>query len=205
MRRILLSLLLVLFAAFACLGQGTTSRVVGTVSDPSGAVIPGAKVTLTNEGTSVSFNTTTTQTGNFVFEAVQIGLYRIEVEAPGFKKFVSGGNKLTIGEPMTINAAMTVGASSEVVEVTGSAEIVQTSTSGNFGALVEQRVLADLPILGTRGRNPLDLVFTQPGVMATDGNQAGGGIYVHGARDRSWNYTLDGIDDNESSYGGSNT
>jgi hypothetical protein len=185
--------------------QGTTSRVVGTVTDSTGAVVPGAKVTLTNEETGVSFNGTTTQTGTYVFEAIQVGDYRVEVEAQGFRKFRSSGNRLIVGEPTTVNATLQVGPTTESVEVTGSAELVQTSTSGNFGSVVEQRVLQDLPIVGTRGRSPLDLVYTQPGVVQTDGNMAGGGIYVHGARDRSWNYTLDGIDDNESSYGGSNT
>ena len=164
--------------------QGTTSRIVGTVTDPSGAVIPGARVGLTNEATGVSFNVTTTQAGTYVFEAMQVGMYSIVIEAQGFKKFVSTGNRLTIGEPTTINATLQVGAAEETIEVTGAAELVQTSTSGNLGSLVEQRVLQDLSILGTRGRNPLDLVYTQPGVVLTDGNMAGGGIYVHGARDR---------------------
>ena len=199
----------VFVALLLCAGlgwaQGTTSRIVGTVTDQSGAVIPAARVALTNEATGVSFNVTTTQAGTYVFEAIQVGMYSIVIEAQGFKRFVSTGNRLTIGEPTTINATLQVGAAAETIEVTGAAEVVQTSTSGNFGSLVEQRVLQDLPILGTRGRNPLDLVYTQPGVVLTDGNMAGGGIYVHGARDRSWNYTLDGVDNNESSYGGSNT
>ena len=63
--------------------------------------------------------------------------------------------------------------------------------------------MKDLPIVGSRGRNPLDLVVTQPGVVS--GSPTGGGIMVHGARDRAWNYTLDGIDVNDSSQGGSNT
>jgi hypothetical protein len=201
-----LILLSVLLLICTCLfGQGTTSRLAGTVTDPTGAVVPGAKVTLTSEATGVSFNTTTTETGTYVFEAIQVGRYRVDIEASGFKKYVSGGNRVIIGEPATVNATLEVGASVESVQVTGTAELVQTGTSGNFGSLVEQRVLQDLPIVGTRGRSPLDLVYTQPGVVATDGNMAGGGIYVHGARDRSWNYTLDGIDNNESSYGGSNT
>ena len=57
----------------------------------------------------------------------------------------------------------------DAVEVSGAAELVQTSTSGNFGSLVEQRVLSDLPIVGTRDRSPMDLVYTQPGVVLTDG------------------------------------
>ena len=79
---------------------------------------------------------------------------------------------------------------------------MQTETSGNLGSTFDQRTIETLPILGGRGRNPLDLVLTQPGVVS--GANTGGGIHVHGARDRSWNFTLDGIDTNESSAGGSN-
>jgi hypothetical protein len=129
----------------------------------------------------------------------------VDVTATGFKKFSSTGNHVVVSEPTTVNARLEVGATAETVEVSGAAEIVQTNTSGNFGSTIEQRVLQDLPIVGTRDRSPLDLVYTQPGVVPTDGNMAGGGIYIHGARDRAWNYTLDGLDDNESSYGGSNT
>ena len=196
---------LLFFAAICLLGQGTTSRLVGTVTDPTGAIVPGAKVTLTNEATGVAFITTTTQAGTYAFEAIQVGTYRIDITAQGFKKFTSPENKVIVSEPTTVNVKLEVGANTESVQVTAAAELVQTSTSGNFGSTIEQSTLQDLPIVGTRERSPLDLVYTQPGVTPTDGNMAGGGIYIHGARDRAWNYTLDGLDDNESSYGGSNT
>ena len=186
-------------------GQGTASRVIGTVTDPTGSVVPGAQVTITNEDTSVAFHTTTSGSGTYAFDAIQVGTYRVDVTAAGFRKFTSPGNHVIVSEPTTVNAKLEVGASTEEVQVSGAAELVQTSTSGNVGSTIEQRTLADLPIVGTRERSPLDLVYTQPGVVPTDGNMAGGGIYIHGARDRAWNYTLDGIDDNESSYGGSNT
>src|SRR5215471_7815388 len=198
-------LLLLLALCLGLWGQGTTSRLVGTVTDPTGSVVPGAQVALTNEGTGVTFKSTTTQAGIYVFEALQAGSYRVEITAAGFKKFASTGNRVIVGEPSTVNARLEVGATAETVEVSGAAELVQTSTSGNFGSVIEQRVLQDLPIVGTRARSPLDLVYTQPGVVPTDANMAGGGIYMHGARDRAWNYTLDGIDNNEASYGGSNT
>src|SRR5262249_42022966 len=73
---------------------------------------------------------------------------------------------------------------------------------GNLGSTFDQRTIESLPIVGGRGRNPLDLVLTQPGVVS--GANTGGGVHVNGARDRSWNFTLDGIDTNESSAGGSN-
>ncbi len=205
MRKCCIRAALLLLLSIWSWSQGTTSRLVGTVTDPTGSVIPGAQVTLTNEATGITFTTTTTEAGTYVFEALQVGNYRVSITAAGFKKFTSAGNHVIIGEPATVNARLEVGASAETVEVSGAAELVQTSTSGNFGSTIEQRVLQDLPIVGTRERSPLDLVYTQPGVVPTDGNMAGGGIYIHGARDRAWNYTLDGIDDNESSYGGSNT
>jgi len=182
--------------------QGTTSRVVGTVSDTGGARIPGATVTLTNDATGVSFTTVTTETGNYVFEAVQVGRYTLTIELQGFRKFVSSANQVRIGEPATINASLELGAVTESVEVRASSQLVQTSTSGNLGTTFDQRTIESLPILGGRGRNPLDLVLTQPGVVS--GANTGGGVHVNGARDRSWNFTLDGIDTNESSAGGSN-
>ena len=182
--------------------QGTTSRVVGTVIDTSGGKVPGATVTLTNEATGVSFNTVTNETGNYSFEAVQVGRYTLTVELDGFKKFVSTTNTVNIGDPTTINAELAPGGLTESVEVHASGQIVQTSTSGNLGTTFDQRTIESLPILGGRGRNPLDLVLTQPGVVS--GANTGGGVHVNGARDRSWNFTLDGIDTNESSAGGSN-
>ena len=189
-------------AAAVVWGQGTTSRVVGVVSDPSGASVPGAVVKLINEGTNATFETKTAENGAYFFEAVPSGSYTVTVEAPGFRRFTSRRNPVTIGQPTTVNVTLEVGAVTEVVEVSGSAELVQTSTSGNFGNLFTETVIRDLPIVGVRGRNPLDLVTRQPGVVS--GANTGGGVHVNGARDRAWNFTIDGIDANETSAGGSN-
>jgi hypothetical protein len=193
----------VLICAVAGFAQGTTSRVLGTVQDPSGAVVAGATVKLINEATQVAFNTTSSSAGSYFFEAVQPGSYELQVEAAGFRRFVSHGNPVNIGQPATINAKLEVGVLAEQVVVEATAETVQTSSSGNYGNIVTERAVMDLPVVGSRGRNPLDLVIMQPGVVS--GANTGGGIHVHGARDRSWNYTLDGIDVNDSSQGGSNT
>ncbi len=158
---------------------------------------------LVNEGTRVAFETKTSTSGTYTFEAVQPGSYELDVEGAGFRRFVSTGNQVTIGQPATINVKLELGAVTDRIEVQASAETVQTSTSGNLGNLVSETAVTDLPIVGSRGRNPLDLVLTQPGVVS--GSSTGGGIDVNGARDRSWNYTLDGIDINDSSQGGSNT
>ncbi|OYW09828.1 MAG: hypothetical protein B7X34_05925 [Acidobacteriia bacterium 12-62-4] len=199
---VLRSIVALFLCVFSLFPQGTTSRLQGVVVDSSGSVIAGATVTLSNEGTNVVFETKTTGAGTYVFESVQSGRYTVMVESTGFKKFTAKGNAVSIGQPTTVNVTLQVGAVTETVEVSGAYQAVQTSTSGNMGNLLEEKIIKDLPIVGTRGRNPLDLVLIQPGI--TSGSNTGGGIHVHGARDRAWNYTLDGIDTNETSAGGSN-
>jgi Carboxypeptidase regulatory-like domain/TonB-dependent Receptor Plug Domain len=198
----LCALLIISALAPAALAQGTASRVTGVVQDAGGAVVEGATVTLTNEGTKVSFTTQTNSTGAYVFDLVQIGSYTVGVEKQGFKKFVSTSNRVNINQPTTVNVSLEAGAVAETVTVVAAAEQVQTSTSGNIGSTIEQRSLEALPIVGTRGRNPLDLLNFQPGVVF--GGNTGGAVNVNGSRDRAFNFTLDGIDINDSTAGGSN-
>jgi Carboxypeptidase regulatory-like domain/TonB-dependent Receptor Plug Domain len=207
-----------LLSAFVCavllssgtgaLAQGTSSRVTGVVTDQSGAVVVDATVVLTHEGTKNTFTQQTTSTGQYGFESVQVGLYTLSVEKAGFKKFVSTANPVNVNQPATIDVALEVGGVDDVVTVSGAAELVQTSSSGNFGNTVEERSLTALPIVGERGRNPLQFISLQPGVIgngrAGTGGNTGGNVHVHGSRDRAFNFTLDGVDINESSAGGSN-
>jgi len=183
-------------------GQGTTSRVTGTVVDSTGAAVPAATVTLTSEATNISFTTQTGASGAYAFDLIQAGVYSVSVEKSGFKKFISNGNVVQINQPATVNITMEVGDVSAAVTVQAAAEAVQTSSSGNVGSTVDQKTLESLPIVGLRGRNPLDLLNFQPGVVT--GGNTGGAVNVHGSRDRSFNFTLDGVDVNESSAGGSN-
>ncbi len=186
----------------AAWGQGTTSRVIGTIQDATGAVVPKAEIRLTNEGTQFTFTTTSSEAGTYAFEAVQSGNYELDVEAKGFRKFVSHDNPVVIGQPSTINVKLEIGTLVDTVEVSSSVTAVETSSSANLGNVINQKTIQDLPIVGTRGRNPLGLVDLQPGVIDTQAI-SGGAVVVFGARDRAWNFTLDGIDNNESSSGGS--
>lgn len=198
-----LSLLFVLLALpISLYAQGTTSRVTGVVEDNTGALVAGATVTLTNEATSISLTTETSENGTYTFDLIQIGSYTVTVEKSGFKKSISTKNTVNVNQPATIRVILEPGEVTAAVTVESSAEQVQTSTSGNIGATVEQRTLESLPIVGTRGRNPLDLLNFQPGVVF--GGNTGGAVNVHGSRDRAFNFTLDGIDINESTAGGSN-
>lgn len=201
-QRVVWLVTVLLSLSLAVFGQGTTSRLTGVVTDPTGASVAGATVKLTNEGTNATFTAKTADNGAYFFEAIQSGSYTVSVEAPGFKKFASKSNRVAIGEPTTVNVKMEVGQLTETIDVMGTAEVVQTSNSGNYGNLFTENVIRDLPIVGSRGRNPLDLVTRQPGVVF--GSNTGGGVHVNGARDRAWNFTVDGIDANETSAGGSN-
>jgi hypothetical protein len=205
MKQILCWSLLLLLFPIAAFTQGTTSRIAGVVTDASGAAIPSASVTAIREGTNATYTTTAGKSGEFVFDSLQIGSYTIRVTAQSFKTFVSTGNVLSIGLPTTVNAVLGVGSTDQTIEVHGGYDLVQTESSGNFGGFVDNVTLTQLPIVGTRGRNPISLVTLIPGVVASGTNATGGDISVNGSRDRAWNYTLDGVDINESSSGGSNS
>jgi len=196
-----LAALLLSICSFA-FGQGTTSRVTGTVRDTNGAAVAGALVTLTNEGTGISFTTETSDSGTYAFDLVQVGKYSVTIEKQGFKKYLSQGNSINVNLPTTISTVLETGGVAETVTVQAAGEQVQTSTSGNLGSTIETKTLEALPIVGTRGRNPLDLLNFQPGVVF--GGNTGGAVNVNGSRDRAFNFTLDGIDINESTAGGSN-
>jgi hypothetical protein len=202
MRR-LLCLIAMLSLAILMWAQGTTSRITGLITDKTGAVIPGATVTVTDPATKRTYTTKSSGTGVYVFDSLQIGKYTVSVEAPGFKKFVSTDNVLSIGLPTTVNAALEVGSTGETVEVKGGYDLIQTETSGNFGSVIDSITMTQQPIVQLRSRSPLAFVYLVPGVQ--DNCNTGGCISIHGSRDRAWNYTLDGVDVNESTSGGSNT
>ena len=149
--------------------------------DPSGAAIAGANVSLTNEGTGTKFTTVTAASGACTFEALQPGKYELAVEAAGFRKFISRDNAVTIGQPATVNVSMEVGSVAESIGVAASVEAVQTSTSSNIGNIIEQKTILDLPIVGTRGRNPLGMIDLQPGVIDTQAISGGAVVVVREA------------------------
>src|SRR5678815_519940 len=122
MRRPILAVLLLSVCFAGALGQGTTSRVTGTVVDEKGSVVPGAVVTLTNEATQSTLTTETASGGTYVFDSIQVGKYTVSVEKQGFKKAVSVGNTANINQPLTVDFTLEVGGLSETVQVVSTAE-----------------------------------------------------------------------------------
>src|SRR2546425_12195526 len=184
-----------LVMAAAALAQTATSRITGTVGDASGALVPGAWVPATNEATGVTYTQMTTEAGLYGFPSLPVGPYTITVALPGFKTANKTGNILEVNTPLVINISLEVGGISETVSIAAETEILQT-TNAAIGNVVERKAIVDLPL---NGRNPLALIALEPGVVQRSAGAAGSGIHVNGARDRSVNVTVDGIEANESS------
>jgi hypothetical protein len=180
---------LLLFAASVA-AQTSTSQISGTVTDSSGAVVPGATVTLTNEATGVAQRQSTTESGLYAFPSISVGSYTVRVESTGFKTVERRNATVQVNTPLTVNISLEVGTAAETIEVSAASEGVQTSNAV-IGNVIEQKAIVNLPL---NGRNPLNLLIYEPGVV----QRSGGTVNVNGARSAAVNVTIDGIEANES-------
>jgi len=193
--------LLLVFLALGALAQSTGGRIIGRVTDPSGAVIPDATVTITHDATGVSNNTQTNKTGDFAFLQVSVGTYTVEYNAQGFKKKVHRSVTLTLNEVLTLNATLELGSAQETVEVTSEAPMVDT-TSTQLGAVVNDRTVTSLPL---NARDTYQFLQLQPGVQSNLGGSATmiygsdrpGVVSVNGGRGRANNFSVNGGDGND--------
>lgn len=160
-RQTAFSLLLVLAAAAIAPAQVNKSNLSGVVKDSTGASVARAAVRLTNTNTGVSRSETADETGLYRFLLVDLGSYRLEVEAPGFKKFVRNGILLQAGETTTADVALEVGALTESVTVTGEATLLRTET-GALGSSIAERTISELPL---QGRNPYVFLSLSAGIQ----------------------------------------
>jgi len=187
---------LALFGVTALYAQVDTGSITGVVSDASGAVVSGAKVTLTNEGTGVSLATTTGSDGVYKFSPVRVGSYKLEVTSQGFQTTTQSGVVVNIGSNVGLNFALKPGSQTETVEVTGAIPVLQTQDA-SVGQVIDQRGVNDLPL---NGRNFTFLAQLVQGVNSpqpdTRGNAASGAFSANGFRPAQNNYMLDGIDNN---------
>lgn len=187
-------LALVLLFSTSASGQTSTSALSGTVRDNTGAVVPGANVTLTNESTGVQYKQDTTQAGLYSFPSIPVGSYTVQVEMRGFKTARLTKNTLELNTPLAVDVTLEIGQLSDVVSVESTAEQVQTANA-TIGNVVTSKEATELPL---NGRNPLTLLVLEPGVVQRSYGGAGSGIHVNGSRDRAYNVTIDGIEANES-------
>ena len=182
--------------ATAAWGQASTS-LRGTVTDPSGSAIRGAKVTIVNPSTSLTRQTQSGGDGTYTFVEVLPATYTLTVEAPGFKKYVEAGVVLRVELPATVNVQMKVGAISETISVTAEAPPINT-TDASVGQTMETNAIENLPL---PAENSVLLLSLQPGVafngekILTDYYDTRAGM-VNGERSDQNNISLDGVSNN---------
>ena len=176
----------------------TAASISGTATDSSGAVVDGAVVTVTNDGTGSSRTTKTNSSGVYSVPNLVPGVYTISVEKEGFNTVRFEKTPLSVAQALVLNAKFSVGSIQETVNVNGSAVAPVEIESSQLSTLVDNRTILDLPLLT---RNPYELVLLSPGTNQTnDGNN---GFSVNGSRDRNNNFLLDGVDNNDTSVPGS--
>jgi hypothetical protein len=179
--------------------QSTGGRILGRVADSSGAVLANVKITLTNEATGVSADTTTSGNGDYGFPQVSVGAYRIEFDLAGFKKNVQRGVNVDLNQVVTLNSVLQIGQTKEVVEVTSEAPLVDT-TSTQLGSIMDAHQVSNLPL---NSRDTYQLLQLQPGVQGVGGSDlfygsnTAGAVSVNGGRGRSNNFNVNGGDSND--------
>ncbi len=189
--------LLALLCAGAIFAQRDLSTITGTVTDASGAVVPGAKVTISEQGTGQNYELTTNAAGEFTRPALKPSTYNVAVSATGFKNTEQRNIILTAGERTAVNVTLTIGDAGQTVEITGTATLLQTESTQQ-GASINAKTLTDAPLGGQR--NFAYLARLSPGVVpaeagARDGNN--GGISANGVRGNGQNnFLLNGVDNN---------
>jgi hypothetical protein len=186
-------------AALPASAQLDTGTIVGTVRDQSGAVVPGATVTATQESTATTASAVSTDKGQFVFPNLKIGTYSISAELPGFRKSVQTGIALHVQERVDVDVKIELGNVTEEVVVTGTTELLHTQTA-DVGYSVDQRQVTDLPLLGRRYS---ELAFLTTGVVSAPGGLTGrgeDGLFNVNGNLATWNnFILDGGDNNSAS------
>ena len=153
-------------SAIAChssFAQSDLSTITGTIKDPSGSTVPNAKLIVRNEATGAERSTKSSDAGTFSVTNLPSGMYTVSVEAQGFKKYSSSGNKLDPNLPLTVDVTLDVGTITESVTVQAVASRIQSETA-TVGALVEEAQIKNMIL---NGRNPVLLASLKAGVRSS--------------------------------------
>lgn len=200
----MLMVLLATWISGVLVGQTVSTQILGLVTDPAGAVIPGATITARRPATGDVRTTKTNESGNYVFPLLDVGDYEVTCGAPGFKTEARSGITLEIQQKLRLDFQLQIGQQAERVEVTGAAPLLRTEDA-TLGSVIEERRLLELP---TNGRNFAQTATLQAAVvygtsrMGVDGQQTMAlrampgqivGLSANGQLDIRQNITLDGV------------
>jgi hypothetical protein len=197
-----LSLLVVLHLSPAnAFAQTGAASLTGIVSDQSGAKVPGATVTATNQATNVAYTTVSNESGNYTITSVPVGSYVLKAELSGFKTATTTAMEVEAKAIVRLDFTLQIGAVEETLLVTGQSPLLQTE-SVTVGEVISGATVVGLPL---NGRNTGQLSLLLPGVVSVNPgsftavrNFGGGRPYVNGNREQTNNYMFDGVDMNES-------
>ena len=181
-------------SASVAFGQAIDGNVVGTVIDSQGAAVVGAEVTATNIATDIVASAKTGATGEYRFDHLLVGTYRITAKAPGFKT-INEQVDVEVSKTSTRNLNLTPGATTETVEVSGVPPTLDTTTA-QIQSNYETRQTQDLPTASV-GLGVLNLSLLQAGVGSSGGLGAGTGPSIGGQRPRDNNFEIEGTDNND--------
>src|SRR5499427_1450301 len=204
-QRSLVSFLSILFAVHllptTALAQTGAASLTGIVSDQSGAKVPGATVTATNQATNVAYTAVSNEAGNYSITSVPVGTYVLKAELSGFKTATTDPIQVEAKAIVRLDFTLQVGAVEETLLVTGQSPLLQTE-SVTVGEVISGTTVVGLPL---NGRNTGQLSLLLPGVVTVNPgsftavrNFGGGRPYVNGNREQTNNYMVDGVDMNES-------
>jgi hypothetical protein len=183
-------------------GQAISGNLVGTVLDSSGAAVANAEVTATNVGTAQVIPGRTNNTGEFRFDNLPIGTYKIAVKASGFRTTTEQA-EVQLNKTLTVNVSLSPGAATETVEVSGEAPTIDTTTA-QLGTTFTDQYAQNLGLTGTGGQGGgvLNLSLLSPGVTNANAVGLGTGPSVGGQRPRDNNFTIEGVDNNNKTVTG---
>ena len=186
----------VLLSGGRLFAQVDTGTILGTVKDSSGAVVPGAQVTLTNQDTGFSLTTKTSGTGTYILTPIKIGTYTVQATMAGFEKAVQLNAKVDVQQQLVVDLTLVPGQVTQTVEVIAAPPVLQTQNA-MVGQVVGHEAVDDLPL---NGRNFTFLAQTVAGVHMSGfwsgGFGAAGSFSANGTRPEQNNYLLDGMDNN---------
>ena len=193
-RDILLMATLAAFAGSALLqAQSITGAITGSITDPSGAAVPSAKVTATEVSSNIASETQSDVRGSYSFPSLRPGVYRVDVEATGFRKLVHPSIEVRVNDRLEVNLTMVLGAISESVEVNAAPPLVESQT-GAIGNVIENKKIINLPL---NTRNPFQLALLSPGVVPSTvfGNafNTSAALIINGNRANTSEILIDGI------------
>jgi hypothetical protein len=189
----------IIFSLVTGVAFAQTGSIVGQVSDPSGAVISNAQVSVTSTLTGLTRTSTTTSAGLYSLPALQPSTYEITVTANGFQVQTKKGVVLTVAATLPLNFSLAVAGTTTTVAVIETAAPSAETDSFQLSTVVDSKQINDLPLIL---RDPYQLVLLSPGAVSASNNDDGG-FSVNGQRSRNNNFMLDGADNNDTSVIGS--